>query len=654
MTNGCFQRLSLLAVTILTLHLRLASMQQSCLSNCGTISIRYPWGLDYGCGDPSFHGLLVCKTGTGSASELDLLIPSGSYQVQTLDYSNQTIAIADSSLWDCSYVSPGPNRNFTLPASKQTPLQLSSTNHFLFLGCAANASISSKYSPCINNSALCATYLSGCHTSIYLPGCCEHDAEAYDSIDVSTLQCIYTSFYGDVLPSEPKDWSFGFQLKFVQNDSRAAACKLCVTSGGQCGYNSTHPFLCICNEGNSTTDCSADCGRACVTSNANQKSIIAGVVIATIAITFFSLMACYWWCWRSRAANQYLRPLKGMNDSPIQFTLKELTEATDNFREKLGSGGYASVYKGILVNGSIVAVKKLSALRQAAKVFRAEVSTLGSINHFNLVKLIGYCSDNSERLLVYEYMSNGSLDRFIFNPSADVFLDWNKRFEIALGAARGIAYLHEGARTRIMHCDIKPANILLDDNFTAKVADFGLAKLIKEREQNQMHSAAIKGTLGYIAPECFKGPLTPVTEKSDVYSFGMVLLELFGGRKNVASAPQSNSSHFLLSAWATEAAQRNDFKAILDPRLINGGVDDDQAARFIGVSILCIQNDPVLRPCMNDVVKMLEGSMQVTQPLPLLTATPYEKKVKNIWENAGNDYTLGGILDSHDNVVSAR
>ncbi|RHN75166.1 putative protein kinase RLK-Pelle-SD-2b family [Medicago truncatula] len=168
---------------------------------------------------------------------------------------------------------------------------------------------------------------------------------------------------------------------------------------------------------------------------------------------------------------------------PIRFRYKELEIATNNFSVKLGQGGFGSVYKGVLPDGTQLAVKKLEGNGQGKKEFRAEVSIIGSIHHLNLVRLKGFCADGTHRLLVYDYMANNSLDKWIFKKKISEFLlDWDTRFSIALGTAKGLAYLHQECDSKIVHCDMKPENVLLDDHFIAKVSDFGLAKLMN-REQ---------------------------------------------------------------------------------------------------------------------------------------------------------------------------
>jgi serine/threonine protein kinase len=214
----------------------------------------------------------------------------------------------------------------------------------------------------------------------------------------------------------------------------------------------------------------------------------------------------------------------------IAFRYNDLVCATKSFSEKLGGGAFGSVYKGVISHSkSTIAVKKLDGASQGEKQFRAEVSSIGLIQHLNLVKLIGFCCEGDHGLLVYEHMLNGSLDGHLFKKSNNAaVLSWNTRYQIGLGVARGLSYLHQSCHKCIIHCDIKPENILLDASFVPKVADFGLATFVGRDFSRILTS--FRGTVGYIAPEWLSG--VPITPKIDVYSFGMVLLEIISGRRN--------------------------------------------------------------------------------------------------------------------------
>ncbi|GLJ51261.1 hypothetical protein SUGI_1090380 [Cryptomeria japonica] len=292
-----------------------------------------------------------------------------------------------------------------------------------------------------------------------------------------------------------------------------------------------------------------------------------------------------------------------------KFSYKELRIATDNFKHKLGSGAFGSVFKGTLPDNTPVAVKRLEGSSRADKQFRAEIITTGRIQHVNLIRLWGFCVEGSRRLLVYAYMPNGSLNSFLFSESEDSkkVLDWKTRFEIAVGTARGLVYLHEECRVRIIHCDIKPENILLDGNFSPKVADFGLAKLVG-RDFSRVLTTT-RGTRGYLAPEWISG--LPITPKADVYSFGMMLLEIISGRRNLDLKVEESRLYF--PTWASSQIQSGNIIELVDAKIASEA-DIREVRRAAVVAGLCIQDDEIERPNMSEVVKILEGTMEA--PIP--------------------------------------
>ncbi|XP_062225224.1 G-type lectin S-receptor-like serine/threonine-protein kinase LECRK4 [Phragmites australis] len=290
------------------------------------------------------------------------------------------------------------------------------------------------------------------------------------------------------------------------------------------------------------------------------------------------------------------------------FTYAELEKATSGFQEVLGSGASGIVYKGQLQDelGICIAVKKIDKLEQESEnEFTVEVQAIGRTHHKNLVRLLGFCNEGKERLLVYEFMTNGSLNRFIFG---DVRLQWNLRVQIALGVARGLLYLHEECSTQIIHCDIKPQNILVDDNFTAKISDFGLAKLLRTNQTQT--NTGIRGTRGYVAPEWFKS--TGITAKVDVYSFGVILLELICCRRNV-EVEAAEEDKKILTYWANDC-----YRCGRVDLLVEG---DDEAIfnlkkveKFVAVALWCLQEDPTMRPTMLKVTQMLDGACSIPTP----------------------------------------
>ncbi|XP_022714632.1 cold-responsive protein kinase 1-like [Durio zibethinus] len=302
---------------------------------------------------------------------------------------------------------------------------------------------------------------------------------------------------------------------------------------------------------------------------------------------------------------------------PLSYTYKELSFATSNFSEqnKLGEGGFGEVYKGILKNGRVVAVKKL-AISKSERVkaeFDREVRLISNVHHRNLVRLVGCCSKGPELLLVYEFMANGSLDKHLFGEGQGC-LNWKQRFDIILGTAKGLAYLHEEFHACIIHRDIKPGNILLDRDFQPKIADFGLVRLLPA---DQTHlSTKFAGTFGYTAPEyAIHGQLSV---KVDTYSFGVVVLEIISGQKNTETSLDPTAEYLLKRAW--RLYEDNMAMEIVDRRLDPDEYNVEDMKRIIEIGFLCTQSSAALRPTMSEVVALLrtvsslEPTRQPTRP----------------------------------------
>ncbi|KAL6346138.1 hypothetical protein AAG906_025418 [Vitis piasezkii] len=276
------------------------------------------------------------------------------------------------------------------------------------------------------------------------------------------------------------------------------------------------------------------------------------------------------------------------------FSYMELEKVTNGFKEEIGKGASGTVYKGAISNGQrIVAVKKLE---------KNELKVIGRTHHKNLVRLLGYCLDGPNRLLVYEYMSNGSLADLLFTPEKQP--RWIERMGIALNVARGILYLHEECETQIIHCDIKPQNILMDEYRCAKISDFGLAKLLMHDQTNTF--TGIRGTRGYVAPEWHRK--LPVTVKADVYSYGIVLLETICCRRNVDwSLPEEEA---ILEEWVYHCFEAGELGKLVGDE----EVDKRQLERMVKVGLWCILDEPSLRPSMKKVLLMLEGTVDIPVP----------------------------------------
>ncbi|XP_065848650.1 probable receptor-like protein kinase At5g20050 [Euphorbia lathyris] len=325
-----------------------------------------------------------------------------------------------------------------------------------------------------------------------------------------------------------------------------------------------------------------------------------------------------------RIEYSFLRKVAGV---PIKFRFKELEEATDNFKLLLGQGASAKVFKGMLSDGTAVAIKRINREERGDKEFRSEVAAIASVQHVHLLRLLGYCIvPNGPRFLVYEFIPNGSLDYWIFpqkengnrNPNPNLpggCLSWESRYRIAIDVAKALSYLHHDCRSRVLHLDVKPENILIDENYRAIVADFGLSKLMGKDESRVITN--IRGTRGYLAPEWLLE--LGVSEKSDVYSYGMVLFEMIGGQRNVSLIEKKKDRG--KRAWqyfpkiVNEKMKEGKLMEIVDERLIEmGGIEETEVRKLVNVGFWCIQERPRLRPTMASVVDMLEGRVSVEDP----------------------------------------
>ncbi|KAK8557992.1 hypothetical protein V6N13_050342 [Hibiscus sabdariffa] len=302
----------------------------------------------------------------------------------------------------------------------------------------------------------------------------------------------------------------------------------------------------------------------------------------------------------------------GLETNLQVFTHEELAEATNGFKEELGRGAFGIVYKGTIGMGT-VAVKKLDrAVRDGNwdKEFKTEINVIGQTHHKNLVRLLGFCQEKEQRLLVYEFLCNGTLADYLFRNAKP---SWNQRTQIAKSIASGLLYLHEECSTQIIHCDIKPENILLDVNYNARISDFGLSKLLM-MDQTQTKTG-IRGTKGYVAPEWFRN--MPVTAKVDVYSFGVLLLEIICCRRNVVveeSAGCTDGDSSILTYWAYDCFQEGTIDDLIGDDDMEARHDRKSLERLLMTALWCIQEDPCLRPTMRKVTQMLEGVVQVTIP----------------------------------------
>ncbi|XVF79244.1 hypothetical protein PTKIN_Ptkin14bG0205400 [Pterospermum kingtungense] len=373
--------------------------------------------------------------------------------------------------------------------------------------------------------------------------------------------------------------------------------------------------------------------------------ITGGVILTRALPGIFCLIAIVTYQWRRRhlsADNTIEEFLQRQNDlMPIRYSYREIERITKGFKDKLGEGGYGSVFKGKLRSGYLVAIKLLGKSKANGEDFINEVATIGRIHHVNVAKLVGFCVEGSKQALVYDFMPNGSLDRIIFAKENNTTLSWQKMFDIALGVARGIEYLHQGCDMQILHFDIKPHNILLNENFIPKVSDFGLAKLYSI-DDSIVSLTAARGTIGYIAPELVYKNLGGVSYKADVYSFGMLLMEMVGRRKNMNAFVEQTSQTYFPSWIYDRYYQGEDIEL--------GDVTDDEkiiVKKMVITASWCIQARPNDRPSMSKVLEMLESDVELLQMPPRSFELPFEISAKDqSCVNSSSETSTSTLLDS--------
>ncbi|XP_066329940.1 probable LRR receptor-like serine/threonine-protein kinase At1g53440 isoform X3 [Miscanthus floridulus] len=348
-----------------------------------------------------------------------------------------------------------------------------------------------------------------------------------------------------------------------------------------------------------------------------STGVVVAIVIAAACLAVIVLIALYFKVFRKKNikgnSRQFFYQGRKTTTSELQtraqyfFSLEEIESATKHFdpANKIGEGGFGPVYKGTLANGTIVAVKKLSSKSsQGNREFLNEIGIISALRHPNLVRLFGCCINGDQLLLIYEFLENNSLGRALFGRAEhQLKLDWPTRYNICLGTAKGLVYLHEESTLKIVHRDIKPSNILLDEKMQPKISDFGLAKL---NDECGRVSTRIAGTVGYMAPEyATRGCLT---RKADIYSYGVVALETVSGMSNINS--MSNEEYLHLLDWAERLKQQGKLLEMVDRRL-GSDYSQEQALRLLNVALLCTSTQPTQRPRMSSVVKMLRGEIPI-------------------------------------------
>ncbi|KAL1200205.1 putative LRR receptor-like serine/threonine-protein kinase [Cardamine amara subsp. amara] len=376
--------------------------------------------------------------------------------------------------------------------------------------------------------------------------------------------------------------------------------------------------------------------------NSKHHGLVLSFAFGIVVAFIISLMLLFFWVlWhRSYLSRSYVQQDYEFEIGHLKrFSFREIQTATSNFSPKniLGQGGFGMVYKGYLLNGTVVAVKRLKDPNYTGEVqFQTEVEMIGLAVHRNLLRLFGFCMTREERMLVYPYMPNGSVaDRLRdVNYGEKPSLDWNRRICIALGAARGLVYLHEQCNPKIIHRDVKAANILLDESFEAIVGDFGLAKLLDQRDTHV--TTAVRGTIGHIAPEYLSTGQS--SEKTDVFGFGILILELITGHKMIDQGNGQIRKGMILN-WVRTLKAEKRFAEMVD-RDLKGQFDNLVLEEVVELALLCTQQHPNLRPKMSEVMKVLEDLVEQCDG-------GYEARGPSVSRNYSNDH------EEHSFIIEA-
>ncbi|EEF32630.1 kinase, putative [Ricinus communis] len=598
-------------------------------SSCGNIhNISYPFRLETdpkNCGNHRYT--LSCENNTAI-----LYLYAGKYYVRAINYSNFTIRLVDPGVVkdDCSSTPlfPLTEYNFSLEdpftlfkpkwnGSEYTPKV---SQLMIFMKCpfpVVNSSLYIDTAPCINDDQEYYSYVN-------IGGMDSTDFMSMCSLEMMVM--LHDKDYKDMSFVEiHREMAYGFEVSW--HNIYCGKCRGCYS-------DETDNIRCI--SGYFRRVCYLNFGIQCIYLYASVPTVFVLLVIfhcvtKTLCGTPF-VFAFLIYKWRKRHLSGYTTIedfLQSHNNlMPGRYSYSDIRKMTGGFKEKLGEGGFGSVYKGKLRSGHVAAIKMLNKSTTNGQDFINEVATIGRIYHNNIVQLIGFCVDGSRRALIYDFMSNGSLDNYLRPSEGFISLSWEKLFEISLGVARGIKYLHQDCDMQILHFDIKPHNVLLDENFVPKISDFGLAKLCATKDSIKSLTAA-RGTIGYMAPELFYRNIGNVSCKADVYSFGMLLLEMAGKRKKL-NALIENSSESYFPFWV--------YDEVSSGKVVAGGdgmeESDKIAEKMVVVGLWCIQMKPSNRPPMNEVIEMLEGDLESLQlpPRPFI----YPEEVINDGEESSS------------------
>ncbi|GFP85325.1 probable receptor-like protein kinase at1g67000 [Phtheirospermum japonicum] len=589
---------------------------------CGTLTnLNYPfWGDNrpLSCGYPGFQ--LDCF---GRRDIPLLTISSITYRVLGIDFSARTLRVARQDLWNTTCPTSLLRNTILNPHIFQFPSDYE--NVTIYYGCTNNNT------PQLPNQFTCDDANGGTTLNLFRTGSGASSGPGTgitcnNSISVPVNQSAVRALESPTANSSinvlQDALANGFLVRWSA-DTREA-CESCRGSGGTCGCDGTVCYM--------ETQGSLQVWGVCRVESQGMPPVqsphgdAAGVVLGVTGAVLLIIISIFC-CIRSRRPQGSHNKESNLNVEKFllqhgslalkRYKYSEIKKMTNSLSDKLGQGGYGCVYKGKLPDGSLVAVKVLTDTDSNGEDFINEVASISRTSHVNIVNLLGFCFDTKKRALVYEYMPNKSLDKYIGNSTGSDNLDLKILYKIAVGVAKGLEYLHIGCNTRIVHFDIKPQNILLDEEFCPKISDFGLAKLCKKK-QSLLSVLGTRGTAGYIAPEVFSRNFGGVSHKSDVYSYGMMVLEMAGANTIVdqtRETTQSTENYFPDKIYE---------QVIVDvTRKLDGfRIDEEEetARKMLLIGFWCIQTNPLERPSISKVVEMLEGSVESIQipPKPVL------------------------------------
>ncbi|KAI0511048.1 hypothetical protein KFK09_011666 [Dendrobium nobile] len=565
---------------------------------CGDMEIKFPYTLESSSSSSCRTAGLRANLSCSSTNETIITLPSSeSYRVTSIDYE-KNYGIFIQVLLSTSTINCPWRKGIRKRPNVNGSIFYVAVSHFVLVNCTTKLSLQAD-----NENVV------GPISCLSEQGSLVYALSEYVRIDILPPSCTVI-YAGEVLSNNSGQSIQAIAPKSLQGQTASLyllaqdlTCTDCLYEGNNCGYNfKRDKKFCFSQE-----------------SHHGLHLIVEGVAIGTSLVIFViaALVVLYFF---KKYSNEKQKRIKVENflatyksTTLTRYKFSNIKKITKKFKHKLGQGGFGSVYKGELTNGILVAVKLLEASKSNGDDFVNEVATIGKIHHVNVVRLLGFCSDETNRALVYEFMPNNSLEKFIFFGESKMrheFFNMEKLHEIAIGIAQGINYLHQGCNQIILHFDIKPHNILLDYDFNPKISDFGLAKLCS-RDQSIVTISAARGTMGYIAPEVYSRNFGPVSHKSDVYSYGMLLLEMIGRRKNIDPTIE-NLSEIYFPEWIyNKLLHSNNLGLAME---MEG--NEEIMQRLAIIALWCIQWNPAERPSMSKVVQMLTTNFQILEMPP--------------------------------------